>query len=167
MEQDHVDRLTERWELERPELDTGPLSITARIVRLQRVLDRRTSQVLAPLELTIGEANVLATLRRAGEPYELTPTELYRGLLVSSGAMTNRLDQLESRGLLVRRSDPDDRRRVRVALTDRGRALVDAAMDAETEALAELLGFLSDEERATLIGLLRTVLVRLGDDDVV
>jgi DNA-binding MarR family transcriptional regulator len=158
MERDHVDALTDQWARERPELDTRGLAVSARVVRLQRHLDRRIREVLTRFDLHEGEANVLAALRRAGAPHELTPSELSRSLLLSSGAMTNRLDRLEARGLLVRVPDPQDGRRVRVRLTDAGQDVVDAAMDAHTAALAEQLGFLAEDERRALEGLLRRVL---------
>jgi DNA-binding MarR family transcriptional regulator len=161
MDRDHVDLLTDQWARERPELDTRALAVGARVVRLQRHLERRLREVLARFDLHEGEANVLAALRRAGDPYELSPTELSRGLLVSSGAMTNRLDNLEHRGLLVRVPDPVDGRRVQVRLTAAGREVVDAAIDAHTRALHDQLGFLPEPDRQALEDLLRRVLAVL------
>jgi DNA-binding MarR family transcriptional regulator len=163
-DRDHVDRLIEQWADVRPELDTRALRISGRVVRLQRFLDRRVGEVLARFGVTEGEINVLATLRRAGPPNELTPTELYRGLLLSSSAMTNRLDRLEERGLVERIPDAADRRKIRVALTDAGRALVDDAMDVHTAHMAEELGMLSETERGAFETLLRRVLVELERD---
>jgi DNA-binding MarR family transcriptional regulator len=160
---DHVDGLLVQWARERPELDLSILRLTARMVRLSRYLDREGSDHLAPFGLHEGEQNVLAALRRAGEPYELTPTELYRSLLVSSGAMTNRLDRLESAGLIVRTPDPDDRRRIRVGLTDRGRDVIDAALDTHVAALGEMFDGLTDDDADTLERLLRGILRRLED----
>lgn len=163
--EDHVDQLTAQWAAERPELDTSPLQIFARVVRLARYLDRHAVEYLRRFDLHEGETNVLAALRRAGPPYELTPTELYRSQLVSSGAMTNRLDRLEAAGLLRRTPDPDDRRRTRVALTERGREVIDAAIDAHTAALRELLAFLPPEDQEQLAGRLRRVLLELEARD--
>jgi DNA-binding MarR family transcriptional regulator len=162
---DHVDHLTAQWARERPELDTSLLRISARLVRLSRFLDRASADHLAPWGLKDGEQNVLAALRRSGPPYELTPTELYRSLLVSSGAMTNRLDRLEAAGLLVRTPDPDDRRRTRVGLTAEGREVIDAALDAHLEAMGELLAGLSSEDADDLERLLRGILSRLEARD--
>jgi DNA-binding MarR family transcriptional regulator len=162
---DHVDDLTEQWARERPELDTSALRLSARIIRLERFLARRIQSDLDAVGLNDGEVNVLAALRRAGPPYQLTPTELYRGLLLSSGAMTNRLDRLEEAGLVQRSPDDDDRRRTRVALTERGRQTLDEAMDAHIRGLDGLLGFLSDEDRDALESLLRRVLAHLEDDE--
>ena len=166
MQRDHVDHLVEQWARERPDLDTTGLRLAARIVRLQRFLDQAAGSAVARFELQLGELNVLAALRRAGEPYALTPTELYRGLLVSSGAMTNRLDRLEAEELVVRDPDPQDRRRIRVVLTQRGREVIDAAMDAHTEILRGAFADIDEADRVQLEDLLRQVLVRLeGDTD--
>jgi DNA-binding MarR family transcriptional regulator len=162
---DHVDQLVAQWARERPELDTSVLRLGARLVRLSRYLDRTVSELLAPFGLHEGELNVLAALRRAGPPYVLTPTELYRSLLVSSGAMTNRLDRLESAGLLVRTPDPRDRRRVRVGLTDQGRDVIDRTMDVHTEGLTKLFSSLSDDDAAALERLLRSLLLDLEARD--
>jgi DNA-binding MarR family transcriptional regulator len=162
---DHVDDLLVQWTRERPELDTSVLRLTARMVRLSRYLDRAGADHLAPWGLHEGEHNVLAALRRAGAPYELTPTELYRSLLVSSGAMTNRLDRLESAGLIVRTPDPDDRRRIQVGLTAQGREVIDAALDAHVTALAEMFDGLAPEDADALERILRGILRRLEDRD--
>lgn len=164
MTSDHVDRIVEQWARERPELDTSGLRIGARVLRLQRYLDQTVAQAVSPFELQVGELNVLATLRRSGPPYQLTPTELYRGLLVSSGAMTNRLDRLEASDLITRTVDPDDRRRVQVALTVRGREVIDRAMDAHVASLDRALAGIDDPQRDALEGLLRSLLVPLERD---
>jgi DNA-binding MarR family transcriptional regulator len=161
---DHVDSIVEQWAAERPELPTGALAIAARIVRLQRFLDEAVDASLRSSGLNRGEMNVLATLRRAGPPHELTPTELYQGLLLSSGAMTNRIDHLEERGYVRRTPDRKDRRRIRVALTLTGRELIDAAMDLHVADLEEHLGFLDAEEHAQLTTLLRRVLIEFERD---
>lgn len=162
---DHVDLLIGQWARERPDLDTSLLRIAARLVRLSRYLERATAEHLTPWELSEGEQNVLAALRRAGPPYELTPTELYRSLLVSSGAMTNRLDRLEDAGLLRRTPDEADRRRIRVQLTDRGRDVVDAAIDAHRDALETIFEGLSSTDADQLEELLRGVLRRIEERD--
>lgn len=161
MEPDHVDRIVEQWAEQRPELDTSGLRVAARVIRLQRYLDQAVSDAVRPFGLQVGELNVLATLRRSGPPFQLTPTALYRGLLISSGAMTNRLDRLETNNLITRTVDPDDRRRVQVALTDRGRQVIDQAMDAHVLRLDEVLAGIDDAGRTDLEDLLRTLLARL------
>jgi DNA-binding MarR family transcriptional regulator len=162
---DHVDDLTDQWAAERPELDTGPLRLGARIVRLERFLARRIRSDLEEVGLNEGEVNVLAALRRAGPPYELTPTELYQGLLLSSGAMTNRIDRLETAGYVQRIPDEEDRRRTRVALTEAGRETIDRAMDQHLEGLDHLFAPLPDADRTALEGLLRRLLSHLEADE--
>jgi DNA-binding MarR family transcriptional regulator len=162
---DHVDDLTDQWAAERPELDTGPLRLGARIVRLERFLARRIRADLEEVGLNEGEVNVLAALRRAGPPYELTPTELYQGLLLSSGAMTNRIDRLETAGYVQRIPDEEDRRRTRVALTEAGRETIDRAMDRHLEGLDQLFAALPVADRAALEDLLRRLLSHLEADE--
>ena len=165
MRSDHVDRLTEQWASQRPELDTRPLRISARVVRLQRFLDQRIAATLEQLDVNEGEVNVLAALRRAGPPYQLTPTELYRGLLLSSSAMTHRIDRLEANDLVRRIPDTDDGRRVRVALTDRGREVVDEAMDRTVTSLSAITDLLDDDEHAALEAMLARLLAAFERDE--
>ncbi len=141
-EQDEVDRLVEAWQRERPDLDVSPLEVLSRVSRLARHLDRARAAAFSEHELEPWEFDVLAALRRAGAPYELSPGTLLTRTLVTSGTMTNRIDRLESRGLVTRRPDPADRRGVVVTLTPDGRTHVDAA-------LADLL----EQERSILSGL--------------
>jgi DNA-binding MarR family transcriptional regulator len=161
MERDHVADLAEQWARRRPELGTEALEVAARIFRLQRILSRTAAARLGELSLKEGEFSVLSALRRAEPPHELTPTELNRALLLSSGAMTHRLDGLERAGYVVRIPDAVDRRRVMVRLTPAGLDIVDRAMDAYASTLAEVLDIISEEEREELSGRLRTVLGRL------
>jgi len=156
---DHVDAIVEQWAAERPELATGALALAARILRLQRFLDDRVDASLVSTGLNRGELNVLATLRRAGPPHELTPTQLYQGLLLSSGAMTNRIDHLEERGYVRRTPDLEDRRRIRVALTAAGRELIDTAIEQHVTDLEAHLGFLDADDQAQLTQLLRRILI--------
>ncbi len=161
---DHVDGLLAQWARQRPELDVSGLAIAARIVRLQRFLDRRTEAVVTGHGLSIGETNVLAALRRAGPPHTLTPTQLYRGLLLSSAAMTHRLDRLEALGYLHRSRAEHDRRQVLVALSPSGLAVVDEVMDDYTAHLNRLLSVLEARERVELEGGLRALLQHLERD---
>lgn len=162
---DHVDHLLAQWARERPDLDTSLLAVSTRLVRLGRYLDRTVADHLAPFGLHEGEVNVLAALRRSGAPYVLTPTELYRSLLVSSGAMTNRLDRLEEAGLLERTPDPDDRRRVQVGLTAAGIALIDEAFADYLRSLSELFRDLDPARAGEVADVLRELLVPLEARD--
>jgi DNA-binding MarR family transcriptional regulator len=111
--------------------------------------------------LRAGEFDVLATLRRAGKPYSLTPTQLYRSMMLSSGAMTNRLDHLEERGLVRRSPDPDDRLGVLITLTANGFDLIEAAVEAHLAGEEQLLGLLSREDRGHLAATLRALLASM------
>lgn len=164
MEPDHVDRLLGQWAGECPHLDTSALAVSARLSRLHRFLDLRLSVLLDRYRLHEGEANVLAALRRSGAPHQLTPTALSRSLLISSGAMTNRLDRLEARGLIERFPDADDGRKVQVALTAAGRTLIDEVMVVHTADLEERLAFFDGDARDALAGMLRQLLLAFEGD---
>lgn len=126
---DEVDALVAAWRRERPDLDVGPMQVLSRVSRLAIHLDRARRAAFAAHELESWEFDVLATLRRSGPPYRLAPGQLTRATLVTSGTMTNRVDRLVERGLVTRSADPDDRRSVLVTLSERGRAMVDAALE--------------------------------------
>jgi DNA-binding MarR family transcriptional regulator len=155
---DHVDRILAQWNRERPDLDVEPMGLLGRLTRLRTHLAREIEKALAPLGLNSASFDVLATLRRAGPPHRLSPGDLLATTMVSSGTMTNRLDQLEKAGLIERSHNPDDRRSVIIALTPKGFALVDAAVTAHVENQHRLLEDLNTEERAALDGLLRKFL---------
>jgi DNA-binding MarR family transcriptional regulator len=156
--QDEVDRLVVAWRQERPDLDVEPLQVLSRVSRLARHLDRARRTTFAEHDLEPWEFDVLTALRRAGEPYELSPGALLRATLVTSGTMTNRIDRLAAAGLVRRRPDPADRRGVLVSLTDAGRARVDAAFADLLRREHDLLAGLPLESRRTLAALLRTLL---------
>ena len=156
---DEVDALLAAWQRERPELDVAPLAVLSRVSRLARHLDRARRAAFAEHGLEVFEFDVLAALLRAGPPYQLSPGQLLRQTLVGSGTMTNRLDRLETRGLVRRGPDPEDGRGVRVRLTPPGRALVDASMADLVTREKALLAALPDRDRDRLAALLRTVLL--------
>ena len=124
---DDVDQVIAAWSRERPDLDLAPLAVLSRVNRLARRLDRARDVAFARHELAVWEFDVLVALRRTGPPYRLTPGQLLAETLVTSGTMTNRIDRLETRGLVVREPVADDRRGTWVALTDDGRSRVDGA----------------------------------------
>jgi DNA-binding MarR family transcriptional regulator len=154
-EQDHVDRVRAQWRATRPELDTSPVAIVARIGRIAAYFDQSTDALMGERGLARSSWDVLASLRRAGPPYELSPTKLYRGLMRTSGAMTNRLHRLERAGLIERRPDPGDGRGRLVRLTARGRNLVDEIAPIHLENEERLLGPLTAADRRALEDLLR------------
>jgi len=158
---DEVDDLVAGWRAERPDLDVGPLQVLSRVSRLARHLDRARSAAFAGHGLQAWEFDVLSALRRQGSPYQLSPGALLRATLVTSGTMTNRIDRLAEAGLVSRRQDPQDKRGVLVALTERGRAVADAALADLLLREQELLGRLDSDQRAALADLLRVLLAPL------
>ena len=155
---DEIDRIVDQWNRERPDLDASPTHTLQRITRLSLLQGVSFARVFAPYGISFGEYLVLAALRRAGPPYRMNPTSLFNSVILSSGAMTNRLDRLEVMGLVERQPDPADRRGRLVALTDRGRELVDAAVVDHLDNEHRLLGALDSEEREQLAELLRKLL---------
>lgn len=156
---DAVDQIVAQWERERPDLDPGGKHITGRVVRLATLFQDAFGREFAPLGLTDGEYGILAPLRRAGPPYALSPTELARHRMITSGGMTSALDRLEGRGLISRQPNPDDRRGSLVVLTEDGLATIDAAMGLHAEAELRLVAALDATERATLADLLRRLVI--------
>lgn len=156
---DFVDRIVEQWGRERPDLDLTPTEVVGRIDRLAVHLRRAVDETFADFDLHRGGFAVLAALRRSGPPYRLHPTELFTGLLSSSGAMTNRLDRLETAGLIRRVPDPEDRRGVLVELTQAGKTLAAEAAEAHLLNEQRLLTPLTAGEQHQLAALLRTLLV--------
>ena len=125
--EDEVERLVAAWSRERPDLDVSPLEVLSRVTRLARHLDRARRTAFAEHGLDVWEFDVLAALRRAGQPYVLSPGQLVTSTMVTSGTMTNRIDRLADRQLVERMPDPADRRGVHVRLTPAGKSRVDAA----------------------------------------
>ncbi|GGU09986.1 MarR family transcriptional regulator [Nocardioides albus] len=156
---DEVDDLSEAWAHERPDLDLGPVEIFSRLSRLSRHLDLARRDAFSTSGIESWEFDVLAALRRAGDPYELSPGRLLRETLVTSGTMTNRVDRLAARGLVERLPDPADRRGVLVRLTPDGKATVDSAFEALLAAEREFLAGLSGDQQSQLTDLLRRLLV--------
>src|SRR3954452_16874240 len=152
---DEVDRIVDAWSRERPDLDFSPLQVLSRVARLARHLERARRTAFEASDLQLWEFDVLAALRRAGSPYQLSPKALLQQTLVSSGTMTNRIDRLVQRGLVERRTDPNDGRGILVQLTAQGLSRVDAAITRLVDAEAELLSGLSPAEQERLAGLLR------------
>ncbi|WP_199422996.1 MarR family winged helix-turn-helix transcriptional regulator [Actinotalea solisilvae] len=152
---DEVDRIVAAWQRERPDLDVEPLSVLSRVSRLARHLDLARRTAFDRHDLELWEFDVLSALRRAGDPYQLSPGALVTQTLVTSGTMTNRIDRLAARGLVERLPVPADRRGVLVRLTPAGRARVDAALEDLLRVEHGLLGSLREADRETLAALLR------------
>jgi DNA-binding MarR family transcriptional regulator len=159
--QDAVDRIVAQWAVERPDLDTGPMQVVGRLHRVAAILEAGLRRVFAEEGLGNGDFDVLATLRRAGAPYRLTAGELTASMMVTSGAITKRVDRLERAGLVTRSVAADDARGRLITLTDRGRRLVDELAERHWANEDRLLAGLSGPERAQLAGLLRKLLLSL------
>ena len=162
---DAVDRIIEQWVNVRADIDISPIAVIGRVSRLSRLVDRRLSENFARFGIEAWMYDVLATLRRSGAPYELTAGELVGQAMVTTGAITNRIDRLEARGYVQRLTAPD-RRKVIVRLTTDGLDLVDEVVHAHVATERELLAALTLDQRESLAGLLRTVLLDLGDDSL-
>ena len=156
-DRDEVDRLVAAWHRERPDLDVTPMHVLSRVTRLARHLDLARRQAFAERNVEPWEFDVLSALRRAGAPYQLSPGQLVRETMVTSGTMTNRIDRLVDRGLVLRLPDPADRRGVIVSLTPEGRARVDAALAQLLDQEERLLAGLTARDQTTLADLLRVV----------
>jgi DNA-binding MarR family transcriptional regulator len=159
MTEDAIDRIVHEWNRERPALDVSATHVLQRITRLYLLQSASFAEVFDRYGLTFGEYEVLAALVRSGPPHRLRPSDLAGALVLSSGAVTNRIDRVEAAGLVERLPDPDDRRGTLVALTDQGRQVVDEAVVAHLANEERLLSALSSGERAQLTGLLRKLLV--------
>ena len=153
-ELDHVGRILEQWRRERPDLDPSPMGVIGRLHRLGAALDAELRPVFAAAGLSDGDFDVLAALRRSGAPYELTPSELAATTMVTSGAVTKRIDRLEASGYVTRTVSEEDARSRRIALTQPGRDLIDRLLPLHIENERRLLAGLTTAQQAQLAGLL-------------
>lgn len=163
MERDNVDGIMDQWQAERPDLDAACMGVVGRILRLAGHLERRANERLKEFDIAIWGFDVLGTLRRRGRPYSMTPTELMKAAMLSSGAMTNRIDRLEAAGLIERLPDERDRRSLQVRLTARGREVIDAAAPVRFDEAWDALRNLSPRDQASLAALLRKMLLTLDE----
>ncbi|MFI6279574.1 MarR family winged helix-turn-helix transcriptional regulator [Streptomyces sp. NPDC050988] len=159
---DPVDAIIDQWAAVRPDLDTAAMEVFGRVFRLSRAMGDRMEKTYARLGISRGEFDVLATLRRSGAPYALSPRQLSATLMLTTGGMTGRLDKLERAGLLRRSPDPHDRRALQVTLTDKGLGLVDEAVGAGLAVQTEALSSLDEEQAGQLADLLRQLLAGTG-----
>lgn len=162
---DVVDRIRAKWRKQKPEWDTSPIDVWDRLMLLARHYDDLLTKVISTYDVSMGGLDVLATLLRSGVPYCLTPTDLRQELLLSSGAMTHRLDRLEEKGLIVRTPNPDDRRGYHIQLSDEGLTMVEDALVAQYDEGRRLLRSLNESEEAQFITLLRSLQVSLDEED--
>jgi DNA-binding MarR family transcriptional regulator len=160
---DHVDLVLAQWSERRPDLDASPMAVMGRLKRLSTLIDGELRRNFAAHDLDSASFDVLATLRRSNAEHSLTPAGLMRSSMVTSGAITQRLDRLEARGLVTRKPSETDGRGVQVTLTQAGLDLIDAVLPAHIATEDRLLAGLSAEERTRLADSLRTLLESLGD----
>ena len=161
MKNDVVDDILDQWSAERPELDTASLGVVIRVMALHRSFSRDATKALEPLELELWESDVLSALRRQGQPFALAASRLALETDLSTGAMTNRIDRLETRGLVRRLPDKLDRRGVLVRLTSQGQKVIDTAIQCRLDAARNSLQALSPAEQKQLANLLRTVILSI------
>ncbi len=161
---DHVDKIQAQWRAERPDLDVTAMGLLGRLGRLTVHLRREIDDNLAKHGLSPANFDILATLRRAGAPYQLSPGDLLATMMITSGTMTSRIDQLEKRGLVARTGNPQDGRSVIVCLTPQGFEVVEAAVTTHVATQARLTAGLSAADVATLDHLVRAFLGQFEAD---
>jgi DNA-binding MarR family transcriptional regulator len=152
---DKIDLVINQWHCEKPHLDTRPMALIGRLLRLSKHLENSIAECHKEFGLTFGEFDVLATLRRSANFQSLTPSELLNALLLTSGAMTNRLDKLQCKGLINRNNNKQDKRSVAVSLTAEGRKLIDEVIEAHVRVQHTLVGALDDQDKLLLNGSLK------------
>lgn len=152
---DHVDQIVTQWNRERPDLDVAPMALLGRLKRLMLHISREMAETWAEHGLNAASFDVLATLRRSGPPFALSPADLIASTMVTSGTMTNRIDQLEKMGLVARKQSQEDRRSFLISLTDKGFEVIDAAVTAHVATQQRLVSGLSDRDRRQLNSLVK------------
>lgn len=162
MARDHVEVILSQWRKERPDIDPSPMGIFGRMLRLNKYAQQKLEANFKRYGLLGGTFDLLATLRRNGEPFTLNPNQLQSEMMLSSGATTHRIDLLEKRGLIERLPDPEDRRGTLVRLTPEGKKLIDGAVRAHVELEDELLTGLTEKQRQELAELLSVYAEKLG-----
>jgi DNA-binding MarR family transcriptional regulator len=162
MSMDRAENAVKQWTRERPDLPSLPMELFGRLSDAsERVLRDHMNPLFAEAGLQPGEFDVLATLRRSGKPYLLSPTRLYEAAMISSGGMTDRLDRLERAGLVERRPDPNDRRGKLIALTDSGKRVIDETIERHVANEVRLLSALTSAEQKSLNALLKKLVAAL------
>jgi DNA-binding MarR family transcriptional regulator len=164
MAKDRIEELLKQWKRERPDLDASPMGILGRLMILTRLAERGVNDVLREHNLTIPEFDLLAVLRRCGPPFRQPVGVLCDHTLLSSGAMTNRIDRVEQKGIVRRERNPGDRRGVLVALTPKGRALIDKLIPERLEEAHERVSVLTVKDQRQLDVLLTRFLAALSEE---
>jgi len=159
---DDIDKIRAQWAAERPDIDTAPMALIGRLLRVASHLSREMEKTFAEHGLTGASFDVLATLLRSGPPYALSPGQLLATMMITSGTMTNRIDQLEKAGLVERTQNDEDKRSVIIALTEKGRKIIDEAVTQHVATQARLISVLITEEQAMLNDVLKNYLSKLA-----
>lgn len=149
-----IEQILEQWRRERPDLDVSPMAVIGRLGRLGALVDTRLARTFTRHGLDAASFDVLATLLRAGDPYELSPRHLAESAMITTSAVAQRLNRLDAAGLIERLPDPEDRRGVRVRLTAEGRSRIEAALPEHLHTEEKILARLSPEQREQLCTLL-------------
>ncbi len=158
---DRIDKVVNQWQRERPDLDVSSMGLIGRVRNIDLHLTREMEKVFTEFGLNVSSFDVLATLRRTGHPYRLSPGEMLATLMVTSGTMTNRIDQLEKAGLVLREPNPADGRGFLISLTDKGLALIDRAIEFHVKNQERLVAGLTTEQQQRLNQLLSQFLTSL------
>jgi len=156
-----LDKIVAQWAKQRPDLDTNPMILIWRVQRLARHLMQEMTTTIARHDLTFPGFDVLATLLRSGPPHSLTPNQLLETMIITSGTMTNRIDQLEKQGLVARIKNPEDKRSTMVSLTKKGHEVIGNAVTEHVETQTRLVSVLSTQEQTKLNSLLKKYLSRI------
>lgn len=159
---DDIDKKIEQWRSQMPQLDTRPMAITSRVLRISKYMNDELTKSFCEYELTNAGFDVLATLLRSGPPHTLSPNQLLEQMLITSGTMTSRIDMLEKRQLVKRQANKIDKRSVDVSLTPKGLSLIEEVIIEHTESQRKLVSFFSSEEQAQFENLLRKYLTQVG-----
>jgi len=160
---DIIDQLVADWKLERPEVDSSAMHVVGRILKLGKTFEKRAGKALSAHDIYYTDLDVLATLRRSGKPYLLTPKELMQSVLITSGAMTALLNRLTKLKLIYRLPDKIDGRIKRAGLTKKGIEIIDEAIEVRFEEASNSIETLNKEERKVLSNLLKKLLLNLND----
>ena len=156
-----MDEIKAQWAQQRPDLDTEPMELIGRLIRLSTHLSQEMGETFARHGLSAASFDVLATLLRSGPPHALSPNQLLATMMVTSGTMTNRIDQLEKEGLVSRVQNPKDKRSVLVKLTEKGRRIIDDAVTDHVETQTRLVSVIDEHQRDDLNALLKFYLANI------
>ena len=160
---DIIDELVSEWKIEKPMLDASAMEVVGRLILLGKILEKRAGKALEHSKIHYTDLDVLATLRRNGKPYELTPKQLMNAVLITSGSMTALLDRLEKLSLIIRIGDKTDKRIKKARLTKLGIAVIDKAIQIRFEEASNSISILEPHERNALASLLKKLLLNLKE----